>query len=283
MKLLSCRGSNLLCGRFFVATKRKHAAKWGHCKTIEKRRRKLSKMATPKFDRDKAAKVLIDAVMHGDETACEKWSITRQSLHRYKQRLSDDTEFLAILDSKRKERQKAEEEKAASRLASLRVRQKTLSELAYDEFRSRLRHAMPAYSEKDLQNAIAHKASEVSRAIGLPEVVSVESSVRVNNTGLMRADLLFHHRKGFITIVEVKSHQKYSSGGWLLYPAIGQILYYKECVCDQFEVDRSKVGMAILSDYEPDMYFMAALNQVKERIHYLNVLPILKGDLNADS
>lgn len=54
-------------------------------------------MANPKFDRDRAAKVLIDAAMMGDVKACEKWEITRQTLHNYRKRLEDDPDLLQVL------------------------------------------------------------------------------------------------------------------------------------------------------------------------------------------
>ncbi|MBD1847277.1 hypothetical protein H6F89_28505 [Cyanobacteria bacterium FACHB-63] len=58
-------------------------------------------MPTPKFDRDRAARILIDALTIGDVQACQKWSITRQSLYNYRSRMKGDSELLQAMEQKK--------------------------------------------------------------------------------------------------------------------------------------------------------------------------------------
>lgn len=47
-------------------------------------------MAKPVFDRDRAARILVDAIALGDKTACKQWGITERTLGRYRVRLEAD-------------------------------------------------------------------------------------------------------------------------------------------------------------------------------------------------
>lgn len=58
-------------------------------------------MPTPKFDRDRAAKILIDAATLGDAKACEKWNVTVRTLQNYRQRLAGDPELSQVFAEKK--------------------------------------------------------------------------------------------------------------------------------------------------------------------------------------
>jgi len=59
-------------------------------------------MASPNFDRDKAARILLDAIVMGDQAACDKHDISLRSLYRYRSRLEDDPELAkAVIEKKR--------------------------------------------------------------------------------------------------------------------------------------------------------------------------------------
>ncbi|GGR31378.1 hypothetical protein [Deinococcus ruber] len=53
-------------------------------------------MASPKRDNAKAARVLVDAALHGDRTTCERHKITDRTLRRYRQALDEDSELSAL-------------------------------------------------------------------------------------------------------------------------------------------------------------------------------------------
>jgi|WetSurMetagenome_2_1015567.scaffolds.fasta_scaffold1303646_1 hypothetical protein len=74
-------------------------------------------MATPVFNRERAARVLVDAIAFGDRTACRTWKITARTLGRYRARLSSDPELSALVHSKG---EKADRDWAQARLQSLR-------------------------------------------------------------------------------------------------------------------------------------------------------------------
>lgn len=59
-------------------------------------------MASPIFDKDRAARILVDAVMLGEQTACDKWQISRKTLSRYRDRLGDDPELSRVVQQKRR-------------------------------------------------------------------------------------------------------------------------------------------------------------------------------------
>ena len=50
-------------------------------------------MAAPKRDNAKAARVLVDAELTGNATACRKHEVTTRTLQRYRQALEHDTEL----------------------------------------------------------------------------------------------------------------------------------------------------------------------------------------------
>ena len=50
-------------------------------------------MAAPKRDNAKAARILVDAELTGNATACRKHEVTTRTLQRYRQALEHDTEL----------------------------------------------------------------------------------------------------------------------------------------------------------------------------------------------
>lgn len=50
--------------------------------------------STSRFPYEKAAMVLAEAAIFGDEAACKKWNITRQTLWNYKVRSQEDGDLL---------------------------------------------------------------------------------------------------------------------------------------------------------------------------------------------
>lgn len=53
------------------------------------------------FKREFAAAVLVEALYSTDAAACEKYGVTRQTLYRYRERLSEDAELLHIVTTKK--------------------------------------------------------------------------------------------------------------------------------------------------------------------------------------
>jgi len=48
------------------------------------------------FDYQKAARVLVDAVAHGDRHAADKWQVSQRTVANYRQRLIDDELFAQV-------------------------------------------------------------------------------------------------------------------------------------------------------------------------------------------
>lgn len=59
-------------------------------------------MAAPIFDYDRAGRILVDAVLLGEQTACDKWQISRKTLSRYRERLADDPKLSAVVQQKKR-------------------------------------------------------------------------------------------------------------------------------------------------------------------------------------
>lgn len=60
-------------------------------------------MATPKFDRDKAIRILVDAVQLGDAKACERHKVTVRTLQNYRKRLDGNPELSQAFAQKKKQ------------------------------------------------------------------------------------------------------------------------------------------------------------------------------------
>lgn len=58
-------------------------------------------MAKATFNYDRAAQLLADAALYGDVKALQRSGMTRQTLHRYRQRLADDDVLLQIFTEKK--------------------------------------------------------------------------------------------------------------------------------------------------------------------------------------
>jgi len=59
-------------------------------------------MGTPVFNRDRAARILVDAISLGDKTACRQWKITERTLVRYRARLDTDPKLVELVREKGK-------------------------------------------------------------------------------------------------------------------------------------------------------------------------------------
>lgn len=57
-------------------------------------------MASPKFDRARAIRVLVDAATLGDRQAIANWKISERTLRNYRERLRDDPEVAAACRQK---------------------------------------------------------------------------------------------------------------------------------------------------------------------------------------
>lgn len=53
-------------------------------------------MAAPKRDNERAARLLIEAMLHGDVTAAEQAGVSRQTIYRYRKALLEDPELLQL-------------------------------------------------------------------------------------------------------------------------------------------------------------------------------------------
>lgn len=73
-------------------------------------------MATPVFNRERAARILVDAIAFGDRTACQRWKISEKTLVRYRARLKTDPELSELVRAKG---EKADRDWAQARLQSL--------------------------------------------------------------------------------------------------------------------------------------------------------------------
>lgn len=58
-------------------------------------------LANPNFDQDKAAKIVLDAEMMGDEAASKKWSVSERSIQRYRKKLGSSPELARVVESKK--------------------------------------------------------------------------------------------------------------------------------------------------------------------------------------
>ena len=72
--------------------------------------------------------------------------------------------------------------------------------------------------------------------------------------------------------VEVKScsGDAAKATGWLLYGVIGQLLYYGETVVDVMDVPWSRIRLCVVTDYNPDTYFVRSLAHVDPAIQLIN-------------
>lgn len=74
-------------------------------------------MPNPNFDRDKAARVLVDASILGDRRAAEKHGVAPRTVRHYRQRLESEPDFAALC----LEKQKLQDENWASGIPSTLV------------------------------------------------------------------------------------------------------------------------------------------------------------------
>ncbi|MEM6839745.1 MAG: hypothetical protein AAF609_23275 [Cyanobacteria bacterium P01_C01_bin.120] len=60
------------------------------------------KSSAPKYTPERASAILAEAELFGDGQTCEKWRITRQTLHNYRVRLTQDDELLQLFTLKKR-------------------------------------------------------------------------------------------------------------------------------------------------------------------------------------
>lgn len=63
-------------------------------------------MASPNFDPNRAAMILLDAATMGDRATVEKYDISSRTLQRYRSRLANDQELTALVAHKKAEQDK---------------------------------------------------------------------------------------------------------------------------------------------------------------------------------
>lgn len=134
------------------------------------------------------------------------------------------------------------------------------------------------YSEVDLQK---YFISQVRNGLCLQDkpIKIIEQEVTLN-AGL-RLDVLILHPDQSLTICEVKSCSgtKSKARGWLLYSAIGQLLYYINIVSEEYEIPVENINLVLATDYEPDTYFYKALQMVNKSIQVINLMKNNQGVL----
>lgn len=75
-------------------------------------------MANPKFDRDKAAKIVLDASLMGDRAAADKWGVSERTVRHYRQKLDSDPEFAEVCQEKKAVQDAAWADEIPSAIAS---------------------------------------------------------------------------------------------------------------------------------------------------------------------
>lgn len=53
----------------------------------------------PAFDRDRAARILVDAIALGDKAAADKWQVSEKTIQRYRERMQSDPDLSAFVQS----------------------------------------------------------------------------------------------------------------------------------------------------------------------------------------
>ena len=125
------------------------------------------------------------------------------------------------------------------------------------------------YKEKHLRDAIAQNCDMVFDALAIPRPISIATECIVSRG--CRVDFLARHADGTYTIAEIKSCGGQKGRGWLLYSIIGQALYYLEVVSDVYGIDAKNIRLCLLLDYDPDEYFMKAIEHINCSFFVLNV------------
>jgi len=131
------------------------------------------------------------------------------------------------------------------------------------------------YQEKHLRDAVAENVEAVFAALAIPAPVSISTEYVISKG--CRVDFLARHEDGTYTLAEIKSCSGGNKGrGWLLYSLIGQALYYLEVLSDVYKIPTEKIRVCLLLDYDPDDYFLKALEHVKCPFYVLNVARFLQ-------
>lgn len=60
------------------------------------------KPKAPQYTPERAAAILAESEIFGDIRSCEKWGITRMTLHNYRRRLAEDAELLQVYTLKKR-------------------------------------------------------------------------------------------------------------------------------------------------------------------------------------
>ena len=132
------------------------------------------------------------------------------------------------------------------------------------------------YSESELTNAIAANIETIcGDRFASPAQRVITQHALPNGR---RLDLLIRHEDESLTIGEVKAASgRYAKmTGWLLYPAIGQLLYHAEVLSADEGVSVDKINLILFTDYAPDEYFSRAFSRVTASVAFIDVSPFFR-------
>jgi len=126
------------------------------------------------------------------------------------------------------------------------------------------------YTESDFAACLQSSANAIASHMGWPKVSRAFRDYALPNR--KRIDLLFEHNDKTYTIIEVKScsGQAFKAANWLLYPCVGQVLYYYETLIDCMSVNESSVRLCITADFDADVYFSRMLSRISVPIAFFN-------------
>lgn len=133
------------------------------------------------------------------------------------------------------------------------------------------------YTERLLALAIVARMADVLAALGLPEAKSIRYGTQFQNG--FRPDILVEHVDGTWTVFEVKTNMgRRKNRHWAIHNGVGQLLYYLEIFSDERNIPIDRIRLAILADFDADVYLTRAMQKTVRPILYLNVTPFVMGD-----
>ena len=114
-------------------------------------------MASPQFNRERAARILVDAIALGDKTACKQWKINERTLVRYRSRLSSDPQLSELVRAKGRV---ADEHWSKARVRFLRKAISKLEQLIDSADQDQIRdvsEAVKVVGELQVASAVLHE------------------------------------------------------------------------------------------------------------------------------
>lgn len=131
------------------------------------------------------------------------------------------------------------------------------------------------YAESVLIEFVKDKIEEIASLVGLPKVIECRTELTLPNRS--RCDVISWHEDDSISVYEVKCSGDNKGRGWLLYTAIGQLLYYFEVIKDCWAIDDARINLFVISDYDADDYFYRTLKHVNQKITFINLRPMIEN------